>query len=238
MPLPWPRGPENPQLARGAVHVWCAELSRPVEPFWPLLAHDEQMRANRFRFVRDKTRYVAARGILRLLLGAYLGVAPKTVLFEYSKFGKPFLLDGTLQFNVSHSHDVALFAFCWGSVVGVDVEGKRPLSDLHALAQQVFSPTELQALHALPHDQQQDAFFRAWARKEAFIKAVGEGFSYPLKQFDVTLAPADPAKILRINQSVAEATAWYLTDLPPLPDFSSALVVEQGIWQLSCWQWV
>ena len=132
---------------------------------------------------------------------------------------------------------MALFAFCWDSVVGVDVEGKRPLSDLHALAQQVFSPTELQTLHALPPAQQQDAFFRAWARKEAFIKAIGEGLSYPLKQFDVTLAPADPAKILRINQREKEAAAWYLTDLPPLPRFSSALVAAQGNWQLSCWQW-
>lgn len=230
----WP--PADLELADDEVHVWRVGLERPFGTFWPLLTAEEQARADRFHFARDRRRYVVGRGTVRTVLGRYLGVDPAALVLDVTKFGKPFLVNYALHFNLSHSQEVGLLAVCRGSVVGVDVEEKRPLSDLHSLASHVFSPTELQTLHALPPAQQPDGFFNAWTRKEAFIKAVGEGFSYPLKKFAVTLAPGDPAQIIQVQGSTEAATAWNLYLLPPLPGFASALVIKAGNWRLSCWQ--
>lgn len=232
----WP--PADLGLAEDEVHVWQVGLERPFDSFLPLLSAAERERAARFYFARDRQRYVVGRGVMRTVLGRYLGVDPAALVLDVTKFGKPFLLGHELQFNLSHSRDVGLLAVCRGSVVGVDVEEKRPLSDLFSLASHVFSPNEMATLHALPPDQQADGFFRAWARKEAFIKAVGEGFSYPLKAFDVTLAPDDPASIVQVQGSREAAAEWSLHVLPPLAGFASALVLQAGNWRLSCWHFV
>jgi 4'-phosphopantetheinyl transferase len=116
------------------------------------------------------------------------------------------------------------------------LEEKRPLSDLHNLAAHVFSATELQTLQTLPPEQQLEGFYNGWTRKEAFIKAVGEGFSYPLKTFDVALAPGDSARLLRVDGSAEGAAQWSLHLLPPLDHFAAALVLKAGAWRLSCWQ--
>ncbi|MEZ4512088.1 MAG: 4'-phosphopantetheinyl transferase superfamily protein [Chloroflexota bacterium] len=233
--MQWQWPPAELGLADDEVHVWRVGLERPFDTFWPLLSAAEQARAERFHFARDRRRYTVGRGTVRTVLAKYLGVDPASLVLDVTKFGKPFLVNHALHFNLSHSQEVGLLAVCRSSVVGVDVEEKRPLSDLHSLAAHVFSPVELQTLHALPPAQQPGGFFNAWTRKEAFIKAIGEGFSYPLKEFDVTLAPGDPAAIVQVQGSTEEAATWSLHLLPPLPGFASALVLKAGHWRLSCW---
>ncbi len=222
------------------VHVWSAELNAPpaqLERFWQILSPDERDRANRFRFERDKNYYVATRGWLRTLLGRYLDAAPDGLRFDYGEQGKPFLAASTgadgLQFNVSHAHGAALLAFCRGTAVGVDVEKIRPLSDAAAVAARFFSERENRAFNAVPPDRQEEAFFTCWTRKEAFIKAVGEGLSYPLSQFDVTLKPGEPARFLQIRGSAAEAAEWMLFGLRPLPEYIGAVAVRGRNWRLT-----
>lgn len=236
--MQWQWPPAELGLAEDEVHVWRVGLERPFDPFLPLLSVAERERAARFHFARDRQRYVVGRGVVRTVLGRYLGADPAALVLDVTKFGKPFLVGQALAFNLSHSRDVGLLAVCRSSVVGVDVEEKRPLSNLLSLAAHVFSPTELETLHTLPPAQQIEAFFNGWTRKEAFIKAIGEGFSYPLTTFDVTLLPQEPAKIVQVGGSAVAAAQWSLHLLPPLPGFASALVLKAGKWRLWGWEFI
>ncbi|MCP4427903.1 MAG: 4'-phosphopantetheinyl transferase superfamily protein, partial [Chloroflexi bacterium] len=228
----------------GDLHIWSAALDLPAEQrrqFWRLLAPDEQDRANRFRFERDKNHFTAARGLLRTLIGRYLDLSPGGLQFQYSEYGKPSLTSSsqieTFQFNVTHSQGVALYAFCWGSPVGVDVEKIRPLPDAKQIAARFFSASENERFQALSAEQQDEGFFNCWTRKEAFIKAVGEGLSYPLDQFDATLTPGEPARLRRIRGSWEEAARWSLYSFMPAPRFVGATAVPGRNWRLACWRW-
>jgi 4'-phosphopantetheinyl transferase len=240
----WPDPPPEVELAPYDLHVWSAILdvsAQQEERFWRLLAPEEQDRARRFHFEHDKTHFVAARGILRTLIGRYLACSPDVVRFTYGKYGKPALLHPstteTFQFNVTHTQGTALFAFCWGSPVGVDVEQLRPLSDTHQIAARYFSNDENKHFNTLPAAQTNEGFFNCWTRKEAFIKAVGDGLSYPLNQFDVTLRPGDAARFVHIRGSKTEASRWSLYALTPRPGYVGAVAVPGRNWHLSCWQW-
>ena len=239
MTTTWPKGPHNPQLSSGDVHVWQAGLD--VSPvhltfYESLLANDEKERAERFLFERDMNQYIAGRGILRVLLGRYLKKPPLGINISYSDYGKPHLPSSELQFNLAHSGDMALYAFCLGDAIGVDVEVERELSDTLAIAERFFSPAERATLKSLPQEQQIPAFFRCWSRKEAFIKAVGEGLSYPLDAFDVTLTSSDPPRLLSIHGSAEEARAWSLYALSLPPGFHGALMVKSKPKSLQTWQ--
>jgi 4'-phosphopantetheinyl transferase len=225
----WTIGPHNPQLASDGVHVWQAGLDVSPERlayYQRLLAEDERERAARFRFARDRDHFIAGRGVLRELLGRYLVQPGEALKISYSEFGKPFMPGKRLQFNLTHSGSLALYAFCLDSPVGVDVEMERELSDALQISQRFFSPAERAILSSLPEEEVMPAFFRCWARKEAFIKAVGEGLSYPLDAFDVSLAPGDAPGLLRIRGSEEEARAWSLTPLGLPPGYHGALVVK------------
>jgi 4'-phosphopantetheinyl transferase len=237
----WPSGPEQPQLKADAVHVWQARLDVPPErlaEYEALLAEDEQARAARFRFARDKEQYIAGRGMLRVLLGRYLGRSPETLKFSYSDFDKPFLSGYELQFNLAHSGGLVLYAFCREEAVGVDVEVERELADALQISERFFSPAERTVLKSLPQEQRIPAFFRCWSRKEAFIKAVGEGLSYPLDAFDVTLAPDEPARLLSIRGSAGEARQWTLWSLDLPQHYHGALVVRKQDAFVQIWQFV
>lgn len=186
--------------------------------------------------------FVVARGVLRMLIGRYLVQPPQDIVFTYSKYGKPalpLLQDGSnLQFNVSHSGGLALLAFCWDAAVGIDVERKRPLPHSEQIAERFFSEQENQIFKSLPAEQRSPAFFNGWTRKEAYIKAIGEGLSCPLDAFDVTLAPGEPARLLRIHGRKQAASAWSLHAFTPRPDYTAALAVTGRDWQLSFWQWL
>jgi 4'-phosphopantetheinyl transferase len=192
------------------------------------LAPDELTRAARFRFARDRARFVVARGILREVLGAHLRVPPARLAFRSGPHGKPALAEPPagdwLRFNVSHSDGVVLVALARAREVGVDVERMRPDVAAADLARRFFSPREQAALAALPEDRRRAGFFRIWTCKEAFIKGTGEGVSRGLASFDVVDPACDVA--LAIEAAPAEAAAWALRELSAPAGYAAAVAVE------------
>jgi 4'-phosphopantetheinyl transferase len=198
------------------VQIWRASLDQErsvVEGLHLLLCGEERERASRFRFARDRDRYVVGRGVLRTLLSDHVEVAPELLSFLYGPQGKPRLATPGPRFNVSHSGPVALYAFSWSGEVGVDVELDRPEFARERIAERFFSPAEVTALRSLPEELQPHAFLTCWTRKEAYIKARGEGLSLPLDRFDVSLHPDEPPALLRTAWSAQEPTEWRLVDL-------------------------
>jgi 4'-phosphopantetheinyl transferase len=227
---------------RGEVHVWRAPLSISDPERADLLATlspDERARADRFHFDRDRAHFIAGRGFLRAILGAYLDVAPRALVFDYSPHGKPRLATGAggLRFNLSHSHDLALCAVALDRELGVDVEYIQPRLE-EGIAERFFSRREVAALRSLPAEAQSAAFFACWTRKEAYVKAHGQGLSLRLDRFDVSLAPGEPAALLRTEDDPAEAMRWSLRELVPGPGYAGALAAEGQTWRLRCWQWL
>jgi 4'-phosphopantetheinyl transferase len=227
-----------PGLALDAaeVHLWQASLDgRPADIFESFLSADELARANRFHFVKDRNHFVVARGLLRNLLAAYLGVNCTELNFCYGAQGKPFLLlDGQTQinFNVSHSHGRAAFAFSRGRELGVDLEYVKGDFDDELIANQFFSRAEVLALRTVPIEQRKQAFFNCWTRKEAYIKARGEGLSLPLDQFDVTLRPDEPVALLKNYLEEREVERWAMRAIPARAGYVGAVVIEGHDWQL------
>ncbi|KAF0249532.1 MAG: phosphopantetheine-protein transferase, partial [bacterium] len=182
----WPLPPQEISLSKNYVHVWSILLDQTSETTASLrqiLSLEEQSRADKFYFEHDRNRFTVARAILRTILGNYLGHNPSDIKFSYAKNGKPFLENIDLQFNVSHSQDLALCAFTYQRELGVDVEYLRLMKDAEQIAKRFFSPRESSLFCSLPPQEQQLAFFRCWTRKEAYIKAIGDGLSYPLDKF-------------------------------------------------------
>jgi 4'-phosphopantetheinyl transferase len=219
------------------VHVWHTELtnSEDAKDLEPLLSPDENERTARFRFPEHRRRFVIARGFLRQLLAAYLGIKPRDVAFNYSETGKPELSanhSSDIGFNVSHSGDVAAFAFAVGRKVGVDVECIRYDVDVDEIPRRFFSPLEQQTLAALEGQQKLKSFFNCWTRKEAYVKAVGSGLSLPLRDFDVSLLPGEPAKLLATRPDAALATRWSMAALDFGESCAAAVVVEGPIHEL------
>ncbi len=237
--LLWAQPPANVVATNDEIHVWRASLDLPdpyVCQFRQTLADDEQQRADRFHFEKDRKAFVVARGLLRTILGRYLNMAPDAVRFSYNRYGKP-AVEQAVCFNLSHSAALAIYAVARGRDVGVDVECIRRLPDAQRIAERYFSERERTELRALPVDQRQEAFFRCWTRKEAYIKATGQGLSLPLDQFDVSLSPGEPATISHPRQDPEENASWSLRELDPGPGYAAALAVEGHDWQLRAWQW-
>ena len=221
------------RLALPELHVdlWRVDLdaTAEAESRWrSLLSEAELQRAQRFHFDRDRKHFCAARGLLRTVLSGYLAVPAKDIQFRYLEKGKPELAaipeTGPLSFNVSHSGGVALFGFTGDRAIGVDVEKIRTDFDTDAIARRFFSEREREQLASLPQDQRHDAFFRYWTLKEAFIKALGEGLSHPLRQFDVT-TESPIALITRPDAS--EAANWSLQRVDAGPDHAAAFAVRR-----------
>jgi 4'-phosphopantetheinyl transferase len=227
-------------LADGEVHLWRASLAQTPDALRRLhatLASDESAKAARFHFRRDRDHYVAARGLLRRLLGRYLARPPESLRFSYGAYGKP-SLDGAqdLRFNLSHSHELALYAFARGRDVGVDVEHMRADFAGDDIAARFFSAREVSMLRALPAAARTRAFFNCWTRKEAYIKARGEGLSHPLDAFDVSLTPGEPAALLGTRGDPRELTRWSLHALDAGEAYAAALVVQGTGYTLRLWQ--
>jgi 4'-phosphopantetheinyl transferase len=221
---------------RGPIRVWRAELDRSeaeTAALAGLLAADERARADRFRFERDRRRYTVGRGFLRTLLGQTLGIAPEEIVLAYGTRGKPALAtpaDSGLEFNLSHSNGLALLATSWGKAVGIDLEYQGKAVDFLGIANRFFNPRELAQIR----DQreaaaQRVAFFRGWARKEAFLKARGDGLWIGLDQFEVSIDPAVPAGLIWTAWDPDEAGRWTLLDVDAAPGFAAALVVEGAV---------
>ena len=236
-------GHESP--ARGTVDVWTASLEPPA----PLGTHlggylspDEQERADRFVFPRDRNRFVAGRAFLRLLLGQYLGTEPRDLRFSYGPNGKPALADerNDLRFNLAHSGELAVCALARGCDLGVDLEYLRPIRDAESVARSAFSPREVARLESLPEPERLRAFYEAWTRKEAFLKALGHGLARPLDSFDVTLGPGEPPRLLRTLGDPTEADRFSLRAFEPEAGYVGAVAITGHDWQVRqvTWRWV
>lgn len=237
----WPSAPNQFVLGATDVHVWRLFLEQPadiVQRLSRLLSPDERARADRFHFERDRRHFIVARGCLRIVLGDYLEIAPSKVEFCYAGHGKPQLTStaSKLKFNVAHSCSFALYAITLIGEVGVDLEHIRTDFPGDDIAKRFFSDTEVACLSRLPAHARHEAFFNCWTRKEAFLKAKGTGLSAPLDQFDVTLAPEEPAAILRTRWDETEAARWSLITISVDSGYVSAVAVESYDWQLNCWQ--
>lgn len=225
--------PREIQLKNDNVDVWCAPLHMDAFSLNSLrnfLAEDERMKADRLRFKRVREDYVAARGLLRLILAAYLNEQPKDLEFQYGQHGKPALANELsrtgITFNMSHSHGMALYCVGLGQELGADIEKIRADMSFEKIAKRFFSSLEYEALKKLPDDQLKNGFFNCWTRKEAYIKAKGEGLSSLISRFAVSLVPGEPAALLDHQLDAGEVNRWSIMDLDVGPGYAAALAVE------------
>jgi 4'-phosphopantetheinyl transferase len=222
-------------LADDEVHVWSMSLDQPtqaIQMFAGTLSADERARCARFHFENDQRAFVASHGLLRTILSRYLAVGPSRLRFGYGPHGKPTLVESPLRFNLSHAHQLVLIAVALNRELGADVEHVRPMGDMEQIVARFFSSSERATFRALPASQKREAFFNGWTRKEAYLKAIGDGLARPLDTFDVSLAPGAPAKLLRVAGASDEVARWSLRALAPAPGYLAALCVEGHDWQL------
>jgi len=220
--------PPGPREAR----IWTVDLepgSAVVDGLVSMLSPDERERAARFHFRRDAMRWIVARASLREILGRCLDADPRAVGFSYGDKGKPALAAPTgapdLRFSLAHSAHLALYAVTLDRPVGVDVERLRPVTEMDRIAERTFSRQECAALRGLPVGQRAAGFFNCWTRKEAYIKAVGLGLSYPLERFSVSLAPGERARLQAVESDPAHVESWTMAALAPRSGFVGAVVV-------------
>ena len=240
--LTWSLPPCDPQLDDSAVHVWAASLAVPSEMIaaWTVvLSSDERLRAGRFRFASDRDRFIAAHGILHSILASYLNTDPAKVCFQYAPGGKPLLAGslGWLHFNLAHSGDLALVAVSRCCPVGVDVEEIRPMNDGKDIAVRFFSQREARELEGLPLNQQEEGFFNLWTRKEACLKATGEGLSERINSVEVAFIPGLPARLVQFPGESDSYPPWTLAELRPATMYVGALAAPVAGLKLSCWRW-
>ena len=228
----------NPQQLATEVHVWCANLDFPAAQLWRLartLSADEQRRAERFYFERDRRRFIASHGVLRTILASYLDTSPAHLQFSVGRHGKPALRDAypgpPLCFNMSHSHNTALYAITSNRAIGVDIEHCHPLPDMAQLAQRFFFPSEYAALCSLAPALQTAYFFAVWTCKEAYLKATGEGLT-GLEQVEIELLLDSPAAPVCRCKSAGQTGCWSLQTWQPRPGYQAALAVDGEDWEL------
>ena len=209
--------------------------------FAAILAHDERARAARFRFDRDRDRFIAGRGLLRTVLASYVEGDPGRLAFDYGPNGKPCLSEcdrsGGVHFNLAHSDDLLLVAVARSWEIGVDVERVHALADAEGVAERFFSPREREGLRDLPAAQKLLAFFNLWTRKEAWLKATGVGISDSLGQVEVSFLAGEPARLLKLPGSTEADHPWSLHELAPAAGFVGALAVPAKEIRLNCWRW-
>lgn len=206
------------------------------------LNDEERQRAARFHFDRDRKRFIVARGALRIILAGYLDIDPRDVCFKLGIRGKPGLAPdihrGDVRFNVTHSGEWALVAVTEHREVGVDLERVNPAKANRDVVKRFFAPGEISSLDQLTGDAWIEGFFRCWTRKEAFLKATGDGLYRPLDSFTVSVAPGEPARLLSILDSPGSESRWQVLGLGGPPDYAAALVVAGTVGSLHRWRWV
>lgn len=240
----WRQPPAKGIIQPGEVHLWLVDFPLVREHLISLagfLSPDDEARASRFLFPEDRERFILSRGALREILSRYLGHAPGEILFTYTRQGKPILAREIerrdISFNVSHTESLALIAIYDGRQIGVDVEMIDQNRMTTAVARRFFSPSEVEKLLALPAEVRESAFFNGWTRKEAYLKAIGAGLTMSLDAIEVTLAPGEDARILKIAGDSVAASKWTLIHLVPKPGYVGALVAEGHPDKLICYRW-
>jgi 4'-phosphopantetheinyl transferase len=227
-----PFSPPEP-LPGDALQVWHILLDQAQEDvpyFSSLLSPDEKERAGRFYFERDRSRYILGRGILRTLLAAHLNLEPAQIRFSYGPCGKPALKstrgENAPQFNISHSGNLLMVAFCQEHRVGIDVEQVRLVADELRLAEEFFSPGESKWISSLNGARRRAAFFKLWTCKEALVKASGIGLAEIKEQMEIQLAEQNHPRLVSIDGSREESDLWRLQTGEPVPGYQAALAVE------------
>src|SRR5438552_11291358 len=236
----WKSGPDAPVVWQNEAHIWRARLDVPWSwTFDEALSLDDRTRADRFKFESDRRRFCVARASLRLILSRYLKTKPGRLRFETGEFGKPFLADerlsGGLRFNLSHSHQLALIAITRDREVGVDVEYMRSEFVTDDVANHFFSQAEVQQFQEVPAESKTQSFFDCWTRKEAYIKARGEGLYCPLDQFDVSVAPGMPAMLLDSRVDAADAQRWCFHDIAAGDRYAATVAIDGASSRLVLW---
>jgi 4'-phosphopantetheinyl transferase len=226
------------QLSTEAVHVWhvnIKSLAGRVQQWTNLLSHAERSRSEAFVHQSDRERFIIAHGVLRILIGRYLDVAPAELKFSEVARKKPCLenvnADSGLQFNLSHSHGYVLLAFTYHRQIGIDIEYMRPLPALEQIAAKTFSLQESKEIKKLKPEERIAAFYRCWTRKEAFVKALGEGLYYPLDRFSVSIFPEASNCLLQIDERPTETSHWTILNLKTDPGYAAALAVNGHNWE-------
>jgi 4'-phosphopantetheinyl transferase len=224
--------------------VWSALLDVKEDELHVLqqtLDSEEQLRADRFYFELDRARFIASHGLLRIILGSYMNVEPDKLQFSYNPQGKPFLAETyqgkQLQFNMSHSHEFALYAVTFNRQVGIDLEHIYRFAETDSLANRILSKEEKTAWRKYPANERLDVLYRYWTCKEAYVKATGEGMAQPLEKIHISLMRGSEVRLISVNRSIREASRWSLQKLHRFPGFAAALVVEGFDYRLNHGQW-
>lgn len=261
---PWLVPRDVPQLGPGEVHVWCATVhvdDATANRLLGILSSDEQQRAARYLLDRSRRRFIAGRAAQRMILAGYVasnvgwasahlgdagGLEPTLqaacdLVFDYSPLGKPALArdsdaSGRLRFNISNSGDMALLAVAFDRDLGVDVERIRDNLDHAGLAKRYFAAEERDKLRGLPESQQLTGFFDCWTRKEAFLKAIGKGLTYPLDRAIVSVG-SEPCRLLSLDGDQAAAAEWSLVAVHPAPGYVAAIALPGSEPHVEAFHW-
>jgi 4'-phosphopantetheinyl transferase len=234
--------PRNPILRGDELHVWLSMTGQgpQAQSLLDVLSTEEIERARRFHFSRDRERFIRARGVLRTLLGRYAGADPAGLRFCSNDYGKPALAgewaETNITFNLSHSHKVILYAFALKREVGIDVEHIRPELAGEDVAARFFAAPEAEALRRTPAEARAAAFFSCWTRKEAYVKARGEGLSLPLDRFVVSIDVEAREVALDVCGDAGENRRWNIISLRPAEGYVAALAAEGSGWQVKYWR--
>jgi 4'-phosphopantetheinyl transferase len=218
----WQTPVEKPEINRGELHLWRGILSKGAQTGKEVLSPDELDRMDRFRFKNDRDMFLHSHSLLRRLLANYLNQMPEKIKFSYTHYGKPFLEpkrgEKRIEFNLSHAGDIILIGVTFDIPIGVDVEKIKPLPEIDQIAAQFFSSGEQRDLSLLSGSSKLFAYYDCWTRKEAVIKASGEGLSMPLDSFRVSLLPGEPARLIES----LDHRQWTLLDLNPQDGYAAA----------------
>jgi len=239
----WLRTQSPLSFPLGRVDVWRLLLDEPPteDSDATILSSDEVERASRFHFEADRIHFTRCRSALRRLLAGYLAIPAPEIGFEYQASGKPQLMAAQnphgLQFNVSHSANMALIAVGSRHRLGVDIEKIRPDVDTASLAERFFSHRERAGLQSLPEQLRIPAFFACWTRKEAFLKATGDGLSFPLADFSVSTHPDLDPELEEIRGDTGVGRRWSLANLDAAENFRAAVAIESSHYRLQTYAW-
>lgn len=229
----WTAAPHPPPLIGSDIHIWRAVLTgspNELSHYSSILSPAEIARAERFYFERDRDRYIFGRGILRTLLGNYLGMNAAEIDIIYGEQGKPAVEsrveNKSLEFNLSHSNEYAVYVFGWNHALGIDIEHIRPFSDVDDFAERFFSQSEKELIKSLADEKKWAAFFKLWTCKEALLKATGKGLTVPLNEAEISLGVNSSAQLASMSGNAEDAKRWRLEIFKPFANYQSAVIVD------------
>lgn len=240
---PWKSFGLDSSFMPGDVHVWRADFDQAgVDTrFLNCLSADERRRAGQYRNEQGRRHFVLGRAILRDILSRYMHQSPKDIEITYGEAGKPavagFQAGSPLEFNLSHSAGLALYGFSANIRIGVDLEKIREMLDRDAIVRRFFCESEAAAYFRLAPQEREGAFFRSWTRKEAVLKALGDGLTRSLRSIEVTLSPGEAPRLLSVSARALDARSWTLADLAPAEGYAAALAAQGPIEAITCYDW-